>query len=338
MGDLVGQSGWRKNVLSVALSVPSFLSVSGSPITDSGTLAVTLATQAANLVFAGPTSGGAATPTFRALVVADIPVLDDTRLANAVILAPTLATRNVIILTDSGTNATVNVITLDHDSSGTPAANFGTGIHFRGKSSTTSNRSMGRIRTEWVTATDGSRSAKMILSRWEGSAESDLLTLNNFGLGIGSAATAQALEIHVASARMVVDSTTVTNIAAIQLNNGGGAAFFAIERSTGGALGTGTTGYALCITSPNASTYPIHIITANTIRMTVLSDGKVAIGNITPTSLLDVNGDIEVVSTGAHYFGDPTTDGSWRIVRSGNDLVIERRVAGSWVTKSTIAA
>jgi len=42
--------------------------------------------------------------------------------------------------------------------------------------------------------------------------------------------------------------------------------------------------------------------------------------------------------TGAYYFGDSGTDGSWRITRSGNDLVIQRRVSGSWVTKSTISA
>lgn len=60
-------------VTSVAMTVPSFLSVAGSPITSTGTLAVTLANQNANLVFAGPASGAAAAPTFRALVNADIP-------------------------------------------------------------------------------------------------------------------------------------------------------------------------------------------------------------------------------------------------------------------------
>ena len=60
-------------VTSVAQTVPSFLSISGSPVTTSGTLAITLATQTANIVFAGPTSGAAATPTFRSLVAADFP-------------------------------------------------------------------------------------------------------------------------------------------------------------------------------------------------------------------------------------------------------------------------
>jgi len=48
-------------------------SVTGSPITTSGTLVPSLHTHTANTVFAGPTSGGAVVPTFRALVNADLP-------------------------------------------------------------------------------------------------------------------------------------------------------------------------------------------------------------------------------------------------------------------------
>ena len=60
-------------VTSVALSAPgSVFSVGGTPITGAGTLALTFATQSPNQVWAGPVSGGAATPTFRALVAADI--------------------------------------------------------------------------------------------------------------------------------------------------------------------------------------------------------------------------------------------------------------------------
>ena len=60
--------------LSTTLTVPSILSVAGSPVVGTGTLAVTLANEAANLVFAGPTTGAATTPTFRGLVTADFPV------------------------------------------------------------------------------------------------------------------------------------------------------------------------------------------------------------------------------------------------------------------------
>jgi hypothetical protein len=62
-------------VTSVALALPSIMTVSGSPVTGSGTLTGTLTTQAANAIFAGPSSGAAAAPTFRALTTADIPAL-----------------------------------------------------------------------------------------------------------------------------------------------------------------------------------------------------------------------------------------------------------------------
>jgi hypothetical protein len=74
---LTGAALWAPaaTVTSVAMTVPSFLSVSGSPITTSGTLAVSLVTQAANLVLAGPSSGSAAVPTFRNLTYLDVPTV-----------------------------------------------------------------------------------------------------------------------------------------------------------------------------------------------------------------------------------------------------------------------
>lgn len=68
-----GSSG-SGTVTSVGLSLPSIFSVTGSPVTTSGTLTGTLANQTANTVFAGPTTGAAAAPTFRAIVAADLPV------------------------------------------------------------------------------------------------------------------------------------------------------------------------------------------------------------------------------------------------------------------------
>ncbi|MBZ5508493.1 MAG: hypothetical protein LAO78_23800 [Acidobacteriia bacterium] len=62
-------------VTSVALTVPAILSVAGSPITTSGTLAVSLVNQAANKVWSGPTTGADAAPTFRVLVAADLPTV-----------------------------------------------------------------------------------------------------------------------------------------------------------------------------------------------------------------------------------------------------------------------
>ncbi|MEJ5286016.1 MAG: hypothetical protein WHV60_02250 [Bacteroidota bacterium] len=60
------------SVSSVGLSMPTEFSVSGSPITNSGTFSVSWNPQSANTVFAGPTTG-TGTPTFRSLTDADIP-------------------------------------------------------------------------------------------------------------------------------------------------------------------------------------------------------------------------------------------------------------------------
>ena len=73
LGTAAGGSG---TVTSVALTTPAIFSVAGSPITTTGTLAITLATQADNLVWAGPASGGPLAPTFRALVAGDLPNLN----------------------------------------------------------------------------------------------------------------------------------------------------------------------------------------------------------------------------------------------------------------------
>ena len=68
-----GGGGGSGTVTSVGLSLPPFITVTGPPVSTSGTLTGTLATQTANTHFAGPTSGSAAAPTFRALVPADLP-------------------------------------------------------------------------------------------------------------------------------------------------------------------------------------------------------------------------------------------------------------------------
>lgn len=61
-------------VTSVGLNAPSGeILVSNSPVTTSGTLALTWVAQNANEFFAGPTGGPVGTPAFRALVNADFP-------------------------------------------------------------------------------------------------------------------------------------------------------------------------------------------------------------------------------------------------------------------------
>jgi hypothetical protein len=73
-----GQLGWSTSagsgtVTSVDLAAPAEFTVSGNPVTASGTLTLSKANQAANQVWSGPTSGAATQPAFRSLVLADLP-------------------------------------------------------------------------------------------------------------------------------------------------------------------------------------------------------------------------------------------------------------------------
>lgn len=62
-------------VTSVGLSAPSIFTVANSPVTGSGTLALSLAPQGQNTIFGGPITGGSGTPFFRFLQTADLPQL-----------------------------------------------------------------------------------------------------------------------------------------------------------------------------------------------------------------------------------------------------------------------
>lgn len=106
-------------VSSVALALPAIFSVSGSPVTGSGTLTATLATESANVIWAGPTTGAAATPTFRNLVVADLPTITSSQVNNS------------IALTGTDIN-TSNQVTATHLASALPMAQGGTGVAVAG--------------------------------------------------------------------------------------------------------------------------------------------------------------------------------------------------------------
>jgi hypothetical protein len=97
-----GGGGGSGTVTSVALTVPVEFSVSGSPVTTSGTLAVTKATQSANTVYAGPTSGGAAAPAFRAVDPADLPVASSSAFGAVKVDGTTITASSGVISTAGG--------------------------------------------------------------------------------------------------------------------------------------------------------------------------------------------------------------------------------------------
>ena len=130
-----GVSGIGGTVTSVIVTAPNIFTLSGCTITTSGTCAITLATQSANTVFAGPGSGGALAPTFRALVAADIPTTGLTLASPA--LSGTVTGSNTIPLTilaqaaggtvlGNATSGTANVTATSTPLLGIPSSATGT--------------------------------------------------------------------------------------------------------------------------------------------------------------------------------------------------------------------
>jgi hypothetical protein len=147
-------------VTSVGLSLPNIFSVSGSPVTTSGTLTGTLATQTTNKVFAAP-NGSTGTPTFRALVADDLPDLSSVYLP---ISGGTVSSNLTISgnLTVNGTTTTVNSTTVSVDDKNielgataqpTDQSADGGGITLKGTTDHTWN---------WVNSTDAWTSSEHI--------------------------------------------------------------------------------------------------------------------------------------------------------------------------------
>ena len=64
--------------------------------------------------------------------------------------------------------------------------------------------------------------------------------------------------------------------------------------------------------------------------MEIIND-NLSLSGITTT------GNVVVGSDDAIYFGNPSSDTSWRIIRSGDNLLFQQNEVGTWNTKSTIS-
>jgi len=97
-------------VTSVGVSgISGVLSVSGSPVTSAGTIALSLDTQTANKFLASP-SAGSGTPSMRIIVAADIPVLDASKITTGVLGAARVINGALTAGACAGLDGSLNIV------------------------------------------------------------------------------------------------------------------------------------------------------------------------------------------------------------------------------------
>jgi hypothetical protein len=199
-GDVVSVNGdYDFSQISGAVNLTS--QVSGTLPVAKGGIGVT--TASANKVFAGPTSGGAAAPSFRSLAASDIPTLNQNTTGTAANVTGTVAVANggtgsttasankVFAGPTSGgaaapsfrTLAVSDIPTLNQNTTGTAANVTGTVAVANGGTGTTTALTQGSIVFAGASGVYSQDNSKLF---WDET---------NHRLGIGTSAPAQALEV-----------------------------------------------------------------------------------------------------------------------------------------------
>ncbi len=122
-------TSWGTAVTSVGLSLPPEMTVSNSPVTSTGTLTATWASQGANKIFASP-DGAAGAPSFRTMTSNDVPNLDASKITTGTLSSAQIPNLDASKIT-TGVLNTAQIPNLDASkiTTGTlPVSRGGTGV------------------------------------------------------------------------------------------------------------------------------------------------------------------------------------------------------------------
>ncbi len=269
---VLSTTGGSGTVTSVGLTAPAQFTVTGTPVTTSGTISLAWANASANTIFAGPTTGSAAVPAFRSLVADDIPLLTGT-------LKVQMNTARILGRTTAGFGLAQEIT-------------IGTGLSL--SAGTLSSTTTGTVTSVAVSSTDLSVSGSPITS-------SGTFTLNINNLAVTTAkinnnAVTFAKMQTVQQGRLLGRYSAGTGtVQEITLGSG-----LALNISTGELSGTGSSNWTLSsgLLYPNSTATNVAI--GNT--STPSSSYKLYVNGITYTSSETYTGGVMTLSVGTRGF------------------------------------
>lgn len=121
----------------------------------------------------------------------------------------------------------------------------------------------------------------------------------------------------------------------VAIGQGASAAHFDSLVIGNGASSTAASQFMVGGQMYNATNFTMY---AGSNALTLATNSGTYLTVAAANALLSTPINFATASDKAFYLGDPNTNGSWRLVRSGDNLVAERRESGSYVTKQTISA
>ncbi|MCQ3933139.1 MAG: hypothetical protein DPW16_22045 [Chloroflexi bacterium] len=402
---LDGTGGGGGTVTSVALSMPAQFGVAGSPVTTSGTLAVTWNSQSQNLVFASP-DGSSGAPTFRALVVADIPNLAASKITSGQLalarggtnadLSATGGTSQVVMQENAGAAFTVRALVAADipnlaaskitsgqlalarggtgaDLSATGGSGYvvkqgSAGVAFTVGAITSGEIAAALAQPPTIGGTVPNTGAFTFLQATNRLVVNGTATSGNYAASITAAVTnitginlspVITTNVDVDLVDMLGSVTPTASLngvygvrftATIAGSSSFNVAFLAgmagqvgLSPAYGGTITYAIAGYFGDVVKPGTGTitnsYGVYIVNqtkaTNNYGLLIEQTTGYAI-YCNGAGLVHFGSSVDIPSASAFYLGDPNADTTWRIIRSGDNLLFQQRESGSYVTKSTI--
>jgi len=301
----INATGTGGTVTSVAATVPSFLSITGSPITTSGTLAFSLSGTALPT-----TSGGTGLTSFTSggVVYAS---------SSSALATSSNLTYNGTALTTTTTSGIPLVVTgtgsVGARIIGGTGAGLGSYLSFQAQGA---NAAI--IGTEASIVGSGTSNNLMLYGYATNSiimapSTAEVARFTSTGLGVGTSAPAAKFEVSASFANSAIEEiariSRTGGTTGYASNRAGALTFFDTPNSTltGAIAGVrdipiGNFRGSLAFYTTNAGAQATSV-SSLVERLRINSDGNVGIGTSSPTRKLDVNGDINVASGGAVAWG-----------------------------------